>query len=218
MRESAEDAGIRPGSIPEGLPREAIAEVAARLLGSRSTDEGGATLVLRVRDERLSVRELGAYLALIDRIYGRLRPGGLRSYAQLASEQLRLRRIASGESALLEIEEEVGWARPWRIAVLYLALKALPGVVEGSSSWAEAFRELRDGASAGSAQVGLFSVADGSLRGRLGEEPALAGMRRPPLEALAVLLEEVYAAEAELLPAALRFAQGAVLEVRLRGG
>lgn len=232
MSDASEAGGVRAASIPEELPREAVADVATRLLagGAGDTGEpgaaargaeagvGGAVLVLRVRDERVRVREMGAYLALIDRLYGRLRPGGLRSYAQIGSEQLRLRRIATGDSALLEIEEDAEWARPWRIALLYLALKLLPGIVEGSGSWAEAFRGLQDGAGSDPVQVGLFSAADGSLRGRLGEEPALAGARRPFLEAVALLLEDFYAAEGDLLPAALRFARASVLGVSLRLG
>lgn len=215
MSDAAAQGGVREGSIPEELPREAIAQVAGRLLPGEEDLPGRTTLRLRVRDERIGVRELGAYLSLIDRLYGRLRPGGLRSYAQLASEQLRFRRIASADSAVLEIEEEVEWARPWRIAILYLALKLLPAVVDGSASWAEAARSLRDGTRTGTVQVGLFSAADGSLRGRLGEEPELADMRPSVLEALAAFLEDLYAAEGDALPPALRFAQAAVLDVAL---
>lgn len=203
-------------SMPGTLPREALVEAVERLLPPTAAGESVA-LVLVVRDAHVSVRELGAYLTLIDRLYGRLRPGGLRSYAQLASEQLRLRRIAADDTARLEIEEEVERVRPWRLAVLYLALKLLPSILDtGGRSWAEAFRAFQDGAPAESAvQVGLFAAADGSLRSRLEDEPALSGMRRPLLEQIAGLLEQLYASEDELVPAALRFAQSSVVDVTL---
>ncbi|HUH13338.1 MAG TPA: hypothetical protein VMK65_09520 [Longimicrobiales bacterium] len=204
----------RPAGIPEDLPREAIAEVTGRLLTPLGDAAPGARLVLHVRDHQVTVRDLAAYLTLTDRIYGRLRPGGLRSYAQLGSEQLRLRRIAGAGSAVLELEEEVEWARPWRLALVTLALRVLPGVLEASGSWAEAFRSLGEAADGG-AQVGLFSSADGSVRSRLAREPALADLKPATLEATARLLERLYGAESELLPAALRFAQLAVLEVAL---
>lgn len=205
--------------IPDDLPREAVAEVCRRLLAPLGDAARGARLVLHVRDHQVTLRDMAAYLTLTDRIYGRLRPGGPRSYAQLGSEQLRLRRIAAAGSAVLELEEEAEWARPWRLALVGLSLRLLPGVLEGAGSWAEALRSLGEAAGpAGAVQPGLFSAADGSVRTRLAAETLLAEVRPPALDAVARLVERLYAAESELLPGALRFAQAAVLEVALEPG
>ncbi len=39
-------------------------------------------LVIKIKDENVNVRELTSYLSLLDRLYGRLSPKGLRSYSR----------------------------------------------------------------------------------------------------------------------------------------
>ena len=116
--------------VPRDTPRDAVLE-----------------LVVTVDDREMPTREFAEYLALIDRLYGRLSPGGLRSYSR---REGRLT-IAECRKSELEIIFRFAYAHPEAAAaiVILVFLRSLPNMfkitTEGLKTLAEAFKNYEEG-------------------------------------------------------------------------
>ncbi len=199
-----------PAGVPRWIPAAAAAELAANA-------GEAATVRVLVRAGAGSLRDLGSYLLLADRMYGRLRTGGLRRYAQLGGEQLHVEWGESGRRLTLELREPVDAAHGWRMALLWVSLELLPEVVgdEVAVPWAAARRRMADTREREEPQVTLFAGANQDLRARAAERPALAALSPQSRHALVEAVQDLYAEDSELLPASIRFARERVEEVLL---
>lgn len=200
-------------SVPGGVPRWIPAAAAAELAGHA----GAAVVRIVVRAGAGSLRDLGSYLLLADRMYGRLRTGGLRRYAQLGGEQLHVAWETDGGRLALDLREPVDAAHGWRMALLWVALELLPEVVgdEVAVPWAAARRRMAESGERDEPQVTLFAGEHQDLRARAAERPALAALSKQARHALVEAVQDLYAEDSELLPASIRFARERVAEVRL---
>jgi len=198
------------GGVPRWIPAAAAAELAG---------VAGDTGALRVALEPGPgpLRDAGSYLLLTDRMYGRLRTGGLRRYAQLGGEQLLV--AWSGDGSAIEIREPVEGAHGWRMALLWVALELLPEIVgaEVAVPWAAARRRMADARERDEPQVTLFADAGRDLRARAAERPLLAELSNASREALVEAAQDLYAEDSELLPASIRFARERVEGISLGG-
>lgn len=217
---AGEDASVNVG-LPNWIPAAAAAELAAEVGGGAAAAGGGAAGSIRValRPGLGPLRDAGSYLLLADRIYGRLRTGGLRRYAQLGGEQLQLEWHATDDSLAIEMREPVEAPQGWRMALLWAALDLLPDVVgaEVAVPWAAARRRMIDARERHEAQGTLFSGENQDLRARAAERPALAALPAASREALVEAVQDLYAEDSELLPASIRFGRDRVAEVVLGG-
>ncbi len=64
-------------------------------------------LIIKIKDEDVNVRELATYLSLLDRLYGRLSPKGLRSYSRSKNTQLKVSEFRKGSLELEAISKIV---------------------------------------------------------------------------------------------------------------
>src|SRR6185295_11824192 len=76
--------GLVSAFVPPGTPRSAILE-----------------FVITVDDHDMPTREFAGYLALVDRLYGRLSPGGLRSYAHRDRGRLNIAECRKSELEII---------------------------------------------------------------------------------------------------------------------
>lgn len=202
--------GDASGGVPNWIPAAAAAELA-----TAAADADALRIALEPGPGPL--RDAGSYLLLADRMYGRLRTGGLRRYAQLGGEQLLV--AWSGDGSAIEIREPVEGSHGWRMALLWVALELLPEVVgaEVAVPWAAARRRMADSRERDEPQVTLFAGAERDLPARASERPLLAALSRASREALVEAVQDLYAEDSELLPASIRFARERVEGVSLGG-
>jgi hypothetical protein len=104
-------------------------------------------LVVIVEGENIPTREFAMYLSLIDRLYGRLSPGGLMSYAHRESGHLEIAEIHKSQleiifRALFDHYDAV------RLVVILMFLKSLPNMfklmTEGVKNLAEAHKSYEE--------------------------------------------------------------------------
>jgi hypothetical protein len=92
------------------------------------------SITINISNEKFTIRELASYLNLIERIFGRMFPSGLKSYSQQPNEHLEIFEIRSGswEIKVVEFISENSQLIP--IFAYYLILKALPLFLRNISS------------------------------------------------------------------------------------
>ncbi|MEN8377077.1 MAG: hypothetical protein ABFS34_16760 [Gemmatimonadota bacterium] len=206
---------MSPHEASSGVPNW-VPEAAAKELASAIGQDGATLRVVLDRDGG-PLRELGSYLLLADRMYGRLRTGGLRRYAQLGGEQLQVTWWRDeGERLGLEIKEPVEAARGWRMALLWVALELLPEVVGADVAipWAAARRRIAIGGEL-EPQVTLFAADSQDLLASAAERPVLAALSGESRYSVVEAVQDLYAEDSDLLPASIRFARERVAEVQL---
>jgi hypothetical protein len=110
-------------SLPVEVPRTALYDLTALFVPPETPTGTVVELVIVIEDERINVRELGAYLSLADRVYGRMTRAGLMSYAHRTYGQLEISEIRKN-SIELNIKEVIvfsvfrlasGWKEPANI-------------------------------------------------------------------------------------------------------
>lgn len=162
-------------------------------------------LEIQVEESGLNVRDLSAYMAFMDRVYGRLVSGELRRYAQLPSEQIEISEIKSGSWEMIFQELMINVDKVSATILLGLVLKYLPDVIHSLSGAYKDIQEAR-----------LIQLQREALRRELEKEDELKELKPDEREELAVLLESIYRAENRSLPAAGRFAEGSIKSIRMR--
>ena len=78
------------GPLPAEVPRTALHDLTALFIPLETPTGTVVELVIAIEDERINVREFGAYLSLADRIYGRMTHVGLMSYSHRTYGQLEI--------------------------------------------------------------------------------------------------------------------------------
>jgi hypothetical protein len=168
-----------------------------------------ATLTLRIelRDEQLNVKQLAAYLAFADRVYGRLSFGSLRRYARRERDQLTISEARTGSLILLIKEVVDALASPQGIILTGLALKYLPEVIKAPAA---AYRDYEQGRLHRAERKRLLALAS--------TDDALRVLQPRELSQLTAVLLKIYELEQHRLASAQSFAIRSVLDVELEGG
>lgn len=94
-------------------------------------------LRIRIDDTNLPVRDFGNYLTFIDRIYGRVSPRGLASYAQKRKEHLTISKVEFGSVELLIAEI---FENSQSLIILFLFLKILADFLKASGEFYQAIQ------------------------------------------------------------------------------
>jgi hypothetical protein len=126
-----------------GPTRHAVAE---GIRNSLPPGTQAAQLVIRVANQRLSVRGFTAYLRLLDSAYGRASPLGYRSYALRESEHLKIARIEKGSIELEFLVELIREVHLWQLGFVYMIARLLPGLAKGEffKNWAEGVKAIAE--------------------------------------------------------------------------
>jgi hypothetical protein len=174
------------------VPQSALSELQAILLPhARAGDRLG--LIVRTDCRDLPVRDLAAYLQLIDNVYGRLQPSGFRSYVMRPTDYLRVEEVRSGS---LELPPIIG---------VWLFLKYGPPAAE---SLAKAYDSVQQGLLAGEKRK--------QVRQQMERDEKLAALSERRRDDLAGLAEAVLEKDQALIARAFRFSEEHVVELDLR--
>jgi hypothetical protein len=169
-------------------------------------------LVITVKAEKIPARDFAAYLALIDRLYGRLTPAGLRSYVHRSEGHLLISDIHRSELEIIfrtfyQVTEDVAIF----IAVL-LFLRSLPNLfklsAEGVRNLAEAYKSYEEGR--------LIRENRKHIKETITEEPALEHLDESRKKQLIRLMDALAVEENANLPAPTRFARRQVKQIEIR--
>lgn len=160
-------------ALPEGVP------------------EGGTLqLVIKTENESVNLAELAAFLAFVDRTYGRLSSRGLRSYSRARDAQAQ----ADLKAGSLEVILETVAKNSDTLVVLWLVLKYAP---TGLKDLATGYRELEEGA--------YTRARRKQLREQMKADRELAQLDRNRLNQLVRFLGALYAREHRSIPRVRRF-------------
>lgn len=183
------------------VPQTALRELRAILAPeARAGDRLG--LIVRTDCCDLPIRDLAAYLQLIDNVYGRLQPSGFRSYVMRPTDYLLVEEVRPGSLELV-ISEVLEAAPP--IVVLWLCLKYL---LPAAESLAKAYDSVQQGL--------LAREKRRQIRQQLEREQKLGALPEQHRADLAALVEAALEKDQALLARASRFSEAHVVEVDLR--
>jgi hypothetical protein len=205
------------------------------------TSDTPIELVIKLSGENIPTREFAAYLALIDRLYGRLGFDGLQSYAQKKSGRLLIADIRKGSLEIVFRLLPQGAPELVIAALICLFLRSLPNMFkltsEGAKNLAESYKTLEEGrllgherkvvekkAAEGEAlekrpkQTELRAEQVAILRDAIRKEPTLSKLDPKEQTYVVMILEDLAHAENHNLPATMRFARLQVQDVVLIKG
>jgi hypothetical protein len=161
-------------------------------------------LLVRFDNVDLPIRDLSAFLELIDRTYGRLHPKGLASYAQQRKKHIKMHQVFFGslEAVIEELIANIDHAS--YLVMLYLVLKYLPNLVEALS---KSYKNLQEG--------NLTRLQAQEFKSTLQQDPMLASQKEQDLQLIAETMVSLIKREKKHVPRAERFSQEHVFELDL---
>jgi hypothetical protein len=162
-------------------------------------------LVISVDDSALRVRGLASFLEFIDRVYGRLDPRGLRSYAHRPQEHIRISQIRPGSFELIFAELLAQSDKVTFFLIVYFLINSLPEVLKSLAQAYKDFEEAR-----------YTRKRREILEQELRKNPKLQKLKPQEREQLVEYLDEILIAEREALPQAGEFTKRHVHSVFLR--
>jgi len=169
-------------------------------------------LVVTLKAENIPTREFASYLSLIDRLYGRLSPAGLRSYAHRSEGHLPISDIHRSD---LEIIFRTFYQAAGDTAIfisILLFLRSLPNMfklsAEGVRNLADAYKSYEEGR--------LTRENRKHIRETIVEEPALEQLDESRKKQLVRFLDALTVEENASLPASIRFARRQVKKIEIR--
>lgn len=157
-------------------------------------------LVIHSQGGNLSARDMAAYLQLTDRLWGRLQPNGIRSYAARPYEHLRLEEVRTGSLEMAIVDVLSQGAPP--LLILWLCLKYIPVTLR---TMAEAYKAFEEGA--------LAKENRKRIRVDMDNDAALASIPKDKRAELARLVETLLEHDPDLVRRAVRFIEDAEVEV-----
>ena len=85
-------------------------------------------LSIKFESEHINIREMAAYLEVLDHFYGRMRPKGIRSYAQLRKDQLKIKTAKSGSIEIIFSDIIINF-ESIDLLLIYILLKPLKSLI-----------------------------------------------------------------------------------------
>lgn len=185
-------------------PQDSLNALREAITQSAKPMDNYLELSIQFNAQDLNVREMAAYLEFLDRVYGRIVSDGLRSYAQRPEEQIQVNQFRSGSLEMIFQELITNLDKVSATIILGLVLKYLPDVLESLTT---AYKNIEE--------TKLIRLQREQLRKKLQEEEQLKSLKNQELNQLAGYLCEIYRIEQRHLPAAGRFADKYVQEIRM---
>lgn len=197
--------------LPTKVPQVALYDFTELVVPSTTPEGSVVELRIKISDRGLSVREFGAYLSVVDRVYGRLSDIGLKKYSHTPRRQLQITEIRKGSIEVVISQAISQFTNATPIAILWLFLKYLPNAVKSFSevtkNTADAYKSYEEGR--------LARENRKKLREDIKKDEALAKLDSNRVNQIATLLDDLQAKEQGRLAAPIRFAQNDVESVEL---
>jgi len=188
-------------TLPAKLTWNALWDLAHSYLPQDLSTDATLELIISIDDENINVRELSAYLSLIDRIYGRLSPKGLNSYAHKESGQLEIGELRKGSLELVISEAASHFREVAVLIVLWQVLKQLPNIAAAFKDYQEAM---------------LARQNRKRIKQEMQREESLQRLDKKRLNELVTVVNTLLTTEHKHLNAPIRFAQTRVKFVTIK--
>jgi hypothetical protein len=198
-------------NLPIKARSKTIKELTSLILPEEVKEGSIIELILTIKDKDLNLREFAGYLSAIDGFYGRLQPEGFYSYAHKIDQQLQISEVRKGSIGLIiaqAIQTIESQTDVMQIIILWLALRCLKAIAEVVSYFSQAFKDYEEGQ--------LAKINRKRIVEEMKRDQALQRLSPERKRQLAMLLDKLYAAEDQHLPAAIRFDQKCVIEVTIK--
>src|ERR1044071_3363779 len=209
--------------LPARVPRTLLPDLVRAFVPLDTVQDGVLELVITIDDENIPVREFAEYLALVDRLYGRMSRAGLMSYAHSEWGRLQINEVNKGS---LELIIKFVYEHAHQAIIVLLFLKSLPNLIKVT---AESYKTYQEGRLIKEERMHK-EVVDRYEEGRLAREnrkrirediqqvSGLANLDDARTSQFTTLLIELFMEENPRLSAPIRFARRQVKSVLLRIG
>lgn len=191
-------------NLPAKIPRTALDDLHQAFVPEGTLDESSLELSIRVACGDIAIRDLSAYLDIIDRVYGRLSEKGLISYARKEHGHLKINDMRQGSWELL-IREAVTSGYSHALIIVYLAIKYLPPAIQ---SIAVAYNNYEQGR--------LARINRKRIKAEMENDIRLKNLSNNRMNQLARLIEYLHERESEKINRAIKFARKGLLDVEIR--
>lgn len=201
--------------------RSTVVRIADQIEGLELEEDLTLLLEIESDDTDLRVRDLAAFLSLIDSAFGRLDEAGYLSYAHRPDDQLHITAVKGGstkyEIAVLVLE----YLHMWQTIVTFAVVTCLPSIISGraAKNWAEAYRAAGEGRAiwkGGADEAQLSRRQKAVIREVLRSDPVLGSLSKNDSNRLARAVEHVLSMEHGQVNRAARFSREHVRSVALR--
>lgn len=189
---------IRDSHLPIRVPRTALSELRELTVPKELPSDAVVQLVIRVNEQKLSVRDLTAYLNLVDRMYGRLTADSLLSYALTPPKHLEIERVKRGSLEIIFQEAASHIDTVTILIVIRYTLKYLPDV----------FVKYESGR--------YTRMRRKQLRQQMQQDEELRALEKRRQNQLIEFMDHLLERERRQPPRAKRFSARSVLEVIMR--
>jgi len=212
----------RRDALTERLPEMFASKLVDAFVPRDTSPRALLELTVIVQGENISTREFAMYLALVDRLYGRLSPKGLMSYAHQESGRLKIAEIHKSE---LQIVFQMFYehAESVKFIAILLFLRSLPKMLKTLAEAYKSFEEAREvGDRSEIARLKekerkqLTRLQRKAIRETINEEPASRDIDETSKRRLVSLLNALFAQELSSLSGPIRFARQQVMAITLR--
>jgi hypothetical protein len=171
------------------------------ILKVEDSKERDVELVIHMANNNLVMRDMTAYLDVADRVYGRLTPEGLKSYAQSKIELLQISEVKQGSLEFI-IEKIFEQEQAQRIIILWLCLKYIPIIAQKATKSYDNY------------QQGLLARETRKrIQHEMEKDKVINQLKGKSIESLSALVNELLEKESNLLFRASRFASENRIEV-----
>jgi len=191
-------------NLPIKTPDSALKDLRAAFIPPDTPADSFVELSIRIADEDLTIRDLSAFLDLIDRIYGRLSEKGLPSYARREYGHLKISKLQKGSWELL-LQEVITSGYSYSLLIILLAVKYLPPAIQ---SIATAYNQVEQGR--------LARANRKRIRAEMENDEHLSSLSKERRNQLSELIEYLHEKEKERLHRAIRFTKKRLLSINVR--
>jgi len=191
-------------NLPVKTPDSALKDLRAVYIPTNTPEDSFLELSIRIADEDLTIRDLSAFLDLIDRIYGRLSEKGLPSYTRKELGHLKINKLQKGSWELL-LQEVITSGYSYSLIVILLTVKYLPPAIQ---SLATAYNEVEQGRLAGTERK--------RIKKEMEKDENLSTLSNDRKNQLSELVEYLHDKEKKRLHRAIRFTQKRLLSIDVR--
>ena len=191
-------------NLPARIPKSAVFDLNKIFIPIDAPDDSYIELSIRIDDKDVSLRDLGAFLELVHRIYGRLSEKGLKSYAHKEHGHLKVQEMRRGSWELI-LQEAIASGYSHALILAYLAVKYLPSAIE---SLANSYNQVEQGR--------LAKQQRKRIRVEMEQDEAISKLSKKRRYQIADLVDYLHEKEKERLHRAVRFARQRLLSVSIK--
>jgi hypothetical protein len=168
-------------------------------------------LTIKIKDKDVNVRELSTYLLLLDRLYGRLSPKGLRSYSRSRKVQLQISEFRKGSLEII-FKFVYEYREVTALVLIVLFLKYIPNFVktisESTKNLVDSYKSFEE--------ARLAKTNRMKIRETLDSEKSLEKLNDSEKDELVVVQETLLTRESKSIYLSKNFAQKYVEKISVR--